>query len=410
MFEEKTFENILSDLLEYVSERNPDLDTREGSIIYTALAPIALELETAYHEMEMILEETFFETASKEYLVKHGNQMGVPLNEATYGHFEGEFDVQLEVGTRFNLDKFNYNVIDLLDIVYETNEDGSFTLDENNEKIPKYYIHELVCETEGTEPNGYLGDLTPITFVDNLSHAKLTSVIIYGEDEEETEEYRYRLQIHTQNTPMDGNVSQYKEWLNDYDGIGKYDVVPCWNGQNTVKLVVLSSENTKADDTLVDKVQTYFDPVTMLNEDGKPIHITKDIDVTTCTEPKYPQGRGMGNGKAPIGAIVTVDTGEEIPVVIDCQLKLKTGASVEDVQKAVDKYLKSIVLENTTIAYMPISAEIYKTEGVEDVISLKISVGNTVMDTNTTPFIDRVIINKDQIAVLDTTNSKWGVQ
>jgi uncharacterized phage protein gp47/JayE len=398
VFEEKTFENILSDLLEYVSDRYPDLDTREGSIIYTALAPIALELETAYHEMEMILEETFLETASKEYLVKHGDQMGVSLNEATYGHFEGEFDVKLDVGTRFNLDKFNYNVIDLLNTIYEIDEAGSYKLDENGEKIPKYYIHELVCETEGTEPNGYFGDLTPITFVDNLSHAKLTSVIIYGEDEEDTEAYRYRLQIHTKNPPIDGNVAQYKEWLNDYDGIGKYDVVPCWNGKNTVKLIVLNPENTKASDELVDKVQNYFDPPkTTINDD--------------TTAANYPQGRGMGNGQAPIGAIVTVNTVTETPVVINCQLKLKDKqASTKEVQDAVDKYLKSIALDKTTIGYMPISAEIYKVDNVEEVISLSITVNGTIMDTNVTPFVDSVTIDKDEIAVLDTINSKWGVQ
>jgi uncharacterized phage protein gp47/JayE len=44
MFEQKTFENILSEMLTYVAGRNKELDIREGSIIYTALAPIALEL------------------------------------------------------------------------------------------------------------------------------------------------------------------------------------------------------------------------------------------------------------------------------------------------------------------------------------------------------------------------------
>ena len=172
MFENKTFENILSEMLNYVSDKNPDLDTRDGSIIYTALAPIALELETAYHEMEMILEETFLETASKEYLVKHGDPIGLAINEATYGHFKGVFDVPVEIGSRFNLDKFNYNVIAKL----SDPSSGDQT-----------YSYELVCETAGTEPNGYLGVLTPITFVPNLSYAKLTDILVYGEDEEETE-------------------------------------------------------------------------------------------------------------------------------------------------------------------------------------------------------------------------------
>ena len=378
MFENKTFENILSDMLSYVSDRNSELDTRDGSIIYTALAPIALELETAYHEMDMILEETFLETASKEFLIKHGNQIGLEINYATNGHFKGEFDVDLEIGSRFNLDKFNYNVIKKLS---NPNDDN------------QYYIFELVCETPGEEPNSYLGDLTPITFVGNLTHAKLTSVLIYGEDEEETEAFRYRLQIHVMEPPVNGNVSQYNEWLDAYDGIGKYKVLPCWNGVNTVKLLILNSNNNAASSELISEVQDYFDPPTSIINDTK-------------TSSDYPQGRGMGNGQAPIGSIVTVDTVIEVPVKIVCKVTLNEGyTSPVGVKEAIDKHLKSIILSKSTIAYMPISAEIYNAESVEDIVSLTITVNGTVMDTETSPFIDKVTIANNEIGVLDVDNS-----
>lgn len=382
MFENKTFENILSDMLSYVSDRNPELDTRTGSIIYTALAPIALELETAYHEMDMILDETFLETASKEYLVKHGNQIGLELNEATYGHFKGEFDVDVEIGSRFNLDEYNYTVISKLS---DPTEDSP------------YYAFELTCETAGSAPNSLLGDLTPITFVANLSYSKLTAVLIYGEDEEETEAFRYRLQIHVKNPPINGNVSQYDEWLAEYDGIGKYRTIPCWNGQNTVKLMILNAEDKTASDELISQVQNYFDPPTSaINDD------TSDAN--------YPQGRGMGNGQAPIGAIVTVDTVTEVPVTINCKVILKDGySSPVGVQEAVEEYLESLVLNKTTIAYMPISAEIYNAESVEDVVSLRITVNGKVMDTTISPFVPSVTIADNQIAVLDTVNSVWSV-
>ena len=382
MFENKTFETILSDMLSYVSDRNPELDTRDGSVIYTALAPIALELETAYHEMDMILEETFLETASKEYLVKHGDQLGLNINEATYGHFKGEFNVDVAVGSRFSLDKFNYSVINKLS-------------DPTNEN--PYYVFELVCETEGSAPNDCLGDLTPITFVENLSYSKLTAVITYGEDEEETEAYRYRLQIHAKKPPINGNIAQYEEWLNEYDGIGKYKIKPCWNGINTVKLTILNSKNRKASDEFITEVQNYFDPPSAtINDDS--------------TSEEYPQGRGMGNGQALIGSIVTVDTVTEVPVVVNCQLKLKEGySSPVGVQEAVEKYLDSIVLDKTSVGYMPMSAGIYNAESVEDVISLTITVNGTIMDTDTVPFIDSVNIGVDEIAVLDVENSVWSV-
>jgi uncharacterized phage protein gp47/JayE len=382
MYEEKTFENILSDMLSYVSDQNPDLDTRTGSLIYNALAPIALELESAYHEMDMILNETFMETASKEYLIKHGNQIGVEINAATHGHFKGEFNVDVPIGSRFNLDEYNYNVIN--------------KLTEPTEDYP-YYTCELVCETAGAEPNGYLGDLTPITFISNISHAKLVSVLIYGEDEEDTEAYRYRLQVHVKQPPINGNVYQYNEWLAEYDGVGKYRTIPCWNGVNTVKLLISNSENKGASEELVSQVQAFFDPPTdVINDD------VNDLN--------YPQGRGMGNGQAPIGAIVTVDTITEVPVVVNCRVVLKEGYnSPVGVQDAVDDYLNALALNKTTISYMAISAEIFNAESVADIANLTISIDGKVMDINRTPFVPSVTIEDDEVAVLDIENSTWEV-
>lgn len=382
MFESKTFENILSGMLSQVREQDADLDTRTGSLIYNALAPVALELETAYHEMDMILDETFLETASKEYLIKHGNQIGLDINEATYAHFKGAFNVDVAIGSRFNLDKFNYTVIS--------------KLSDPTDEYP-YYTFELVCETAGSEPNGYVGDLTPITFVSKLTHAELVSVLIYGEDEEDTEAFRYRLQIHVKKPPINGNVSQYDEWLSEYNGIGKYRTVPCWNGVNTVKLLILNSEDKAASEELIEQVQKYFDPPTSV--------INDDINDAT-----YPQGRGMGNGQAPIGAIVTVDTITEIPVVVNCVVRLNDGYnSAITAQRAVEEYLTSISLNNTLVAYMPIAAVIYNDECVKDVVSLSITVNGKVMDTNVTPFVSAVTIGDNEIPVLDTKNSVWSV-
>lgn len=382
MFENKTFETILGDMLSYVSDANPDLDTRVGSIIYTALAPIALELETAYHEMDMILDETFLETASKEYLAKHGDQLGVKLNEATHSHFRGDFNVDVEVGSRFNSDKYNYEVISKI----------SDPTDEN-----QYYSFSLMCETAGAEPNDHLGDLTPITYVPGVSYAKLVSILIYGEDEEDTEEYRNRIQTHIQNPPVNGNIAQYDEWLNQYDGIGSFRTVSCWNGVNTVKLVILNPENKHASDELIAQVQKYFDPPTSTINDN-------------TSDSSYPQGRGMGNGQAPIGSIVTVATVSEVPIVINCTLKLKEGYTTPvGVEESVQNYLNSIILERDSIAYMPISAAIYNAESVADVTSLRITVNGTVMDTKVSPFVESVTIGDNEIGVLDADNSVWSV-
>ena len=67
MYENQTFNTIMQRMLNNVSD---DIDKREGSIIYTALAPLALELETYYEALDEVLTETFADTASYYYLTK----------------------------------------------------------------------------------------------------------------------------------------------------------------------------------------------------------------------------------------------------------------------------------------------------------------------------------------------------
>ena len=67
MFEEMTFENILSQMLENVQG---DVDKREGSIIYDALAPVAMESAQMYSDMDILLQECFADSASYYYLIK----------------------------------------------------------------------------------------------------------------------------------------------------------------------------------------------------------------------------------------------------------------------------------------------------------------------------------------------------
>ena len=50
MYEDTTYEIILERMLRNVKENSPELDTRQSSPVYTALAPAAEELQNAYIE------------------------------------------------------------------------------------------------------------------------------------------------------------------------------------------------------------------------------------------------------------------------------------------------------------------------------------------------------------------------
>lgn len=61
MWENMTYENILKDMLGRVTS---DVDKREGSVIYDALAPAAYKLAEAYFMLNIFLDLVSGDTAS----------------------------------------------------------------------------------------------------------------------------------------------------------------------------------------------------------------------------------------------------------------------------------------------------------------------------------------------------------
>ena len=66
MFQNFNFELIMNRMLANVPD---DLDKREGSVIWDALAPAALELETAYLFLDYVLNQSFADTSDRDFLI-----------------------------------------------------------------------------------------------------------------------------------------------------------------------------------------------------------------------------------------------------------------------------------------------------------------------------------------------------
>ena len=75
-WKQQTYEPVFGEytasfILERMLSRIPDkFDKREGSIIYDALAPAAIELEIMYMELDYILKNVFGDTADREGLIR----------------------------------------------------------------------------------------------------------------------------------------------------------------------------------------------------------------------------------------------------------------------------------------------------------------------------------------------------
>ena len=103
MYQDITYEMLLRRMLDRVISKNPDIDTREGSVIYNALAPAAVELKNMYMRLDDILNDTFADTASRVYLIKRAAERGLAPYPAAYAVLKGEFNTDVPVGNRFAL-------------------------------------------------------------------------------------------------------------------------------------------------------------------------------------------------------------------------------------------------------------------------------------------------------------------
>ena len=341
MYENVTYEVILQRMLDRISSR---LDRREGSVIFDALSPAAIELQILYIELNTILREAFGDTASREFLILRCRERGITPREATKAILQGEFiPTSLNLrGKRFNVNEMNY-------IVREQMSPGRYRVE---------------CEAPGAIGNRYLGSMVPIEYIPGLETAELTSVLIPGEDEEETEALRERYLHSFRSQAFGGNRRDYTEKVTAIQGVGSVKVEIAWNsdvrpseylvtpaitawyGQATgnagqepkewltklynaakdkkltsggaVRLTILDSVYNKASGTLIQTVQEAIDPEGFTGE---------------------------GMGLAPIGHVVSVRTAEEVAIHIYTQLTFGDGHSFTSLKTAIEDTIKQYLLE-----------------------------------------------------------------
>lgn len=324
MFEDMTYEMIMKRMLARVPG---SLDKREGSMIYNALAPAAVELTNLYIGLDWMIDQSFADTQGREYLIRRCAERGIVPEEATKAVLKGEFNMDIPIGSRFSLDMLNYKAVEKL----------------NN------CIYRMECETVGEEGNRHLGSLIPINFIQGLTRAELTEILVPGEEEETTKHLRQRYFDSLNAKAFGGNVQDYKEKVHALAGVGGVKVYPVWNGGGTVKLVVIDASYNKPSDVLLNIVQEAVDPEA---------------------------SHGEGMGLAPIGHVVTVLPVEEQLIQVSTQITFQTGWSWADakpyVEECIEDYLKELrsaweASENLVVRVSQIEARILSLTGILDI-------------------------------------------
>lgn len=282
--DEMTFDYIMNRMLESVPDT---VDKREGSIIYDALSPAAAELVKCYMELDVVMDETFVDTASLQYLMLRCKERGVAIQGETAAVIEGVFtpsSVELTAGLRFNCDEVNYTI---------------------TEKISAGH-YKLEAETLGTVGNKYTGLLLPIQTVNGLETAQIAAVLIPAEDGDTTDTLREKYYASIDGEAFGGNVADYREKVNAITGVGGVKVYPVWNGGGTVKLTIIASDFTAPSTELISKVQTAIDPEGNQGEGlglapiGHTVTVTgaRCADLTIAANVTFAAGWSWGNGKS----------------------------------------------------------------------------------------------------------------
>ena len=295
-----------------------------------------------YMNLKNFVLNTFVTTSYGEYLEQRVLEQGLRRYEATKAIKKGTFTFEddtpavLQVGSRFatimSEENLIYKVIDQY----------------LNEEVPVKGEYLLECETYGTVGNGYIGDLLPITYINNLKTAKITTLITPARDKETDEELRDRYILTVNQKPFGGNVAQYDQEIRNIEGIGEVQIYPTWNEFNIVE------------DEVINRVQSLIDPV---------------------------ENSGEGLGLAPIGHKVKICTPTKVIVNIQAKIQVLNGYTIEqlkeEIKQAIEKYLLSLRKNwgisddvnrySLTIYRSQITAKILGVIGVANVSEIKIN-------------------------------------
>lgn len=319
-------------------------DKTEGSFIYDAIKPVAIELENICQEIEISKEKLSIEKLTGDELEQRVyEKTGITRKSATrasgYVMMTVKAGAVISEGALVASDTINF-------IVKETktiNGDGD--------------VEVLVyCEEYGSIGNLPSGSIRyfPVS-MSGITKVTNNEDFTNGYDAEGDEELLERYYERIRTPAISGNKYHYINWTKEVTGVGDAKVIPLWNGDNTVKIVIIDSNKQPASSDLVAEVQEYIDP----------------------------DGKGLGEGQAPIGAYCTAVSANSVDINISfTAIKNDSVTDEERIQSVKDnitEYLKEIAFNEEAISYNRIASIILDSKGIIDFSDLTINGQTTAL-------------------------------
>lgn len=318
-----TVDEILQQFLYFVPDK---YDVSVGSFFYDLLYPVAEFCYNLWNKEERLESNTYALTATGEHLDSKVAEQNVIRQEAGYSKgivkISGTRGAIIRAGALVAADTTLFSV------------DEAATIPECG-----YVEVSATCTTAGTSGNVKTGEINrfPVT-LPGITEVKNLAAFNGGYAAESDEDLRERYLEKVSRPNASGNAYQYEEWAKEVAGVGGVRVIPLWNGNGTVKVVITDTENRPASAELISKVKEYIE-----------------------------QNR-------PVGAAVTVVSAASLVINVSVSLNTNTGDfDTSIIETAITKYLSSIALDKQYVSIAKIGSIILAADGVEDYSDLKIN-------------------------------------
>ena len=336
MYEAREQDEILTELQQNVGN---DASSYEGTFTYDVLAANSIEFAKQEVEREQAYKAGFAQTAWGEYLDLRAEEHGVVRKQAVKA--KGTVTVTgngvVPLGSAFQTPT---------GVTFYTTQAATIT---KSGDIP------IECTAGGKSGNVDANTITVIPMsIPGISSVTNAQATHDGFDEEDDASLYNRLIFKVRQPVTSGNKNEYIQWATSVAGVGKAVVIPLWNGNGTVKVLITDTNGNPASADLQKKVAAYIENV------------------------------------RPIGATVTVAA----PTIFAVKVALKPldskGANATAIQTVINDYFGSHQFDNIRITCAMIGKMILENAscGVSNYESLTIN-GSSTMVTVTTDQIAR---------------------
>lgn len=314
-------------IMERLKNDLPDrYDMSPGTYTYDVEKSVASEFENAYDVLENKDKQFYAATATGTYLDNRVGEFGLTRKDATastgYVTIKGDVGAVVPAGGKVAAGNIIFNITDNATI----DSSGSVT-------VP------VVCDILSASGNVDAGAINrfPVT-ISGLISVSNTEPTTGGSDKETDSELRARFIEYMSHPITSGNKWQYISWAKSVEGVGDAKCQPLWNGNGTVKVIIVDAEKQLAGTELINKVQSYI------------------------------------NEQCPIGASVTVTTATTKTIDIACTIVADID-TIDVIKENIRAYLRDVSFQSGYVSYAKIGQVIMNTDGVTDYTELTVNGG-----------------------------------